>query len=103
MYEIDPSWLYLEFIVNPEPATASKLKECNEALSVFHKSEVSKFEPLSIHTNSLNNESFFVYGIIKKLIQKFQTLHSGSIKYSKIFSLAYGILRSIAPTVYKIC
>ncbi|KAL4432700.1 hypothetical protein ABPG74_011521 [Tetrahymena malaccensis] len=101
-YDIDPSWFYLEFIVNPEKETIERIKQNNEILSKESKSKEVTFQPEPINITNKNAETFYIYGIIKEIVDNFQTNYKFSINNAENISFIYSISRALIPLIYKI-
>ncbi|KAL4479117.1 hypothetical protein ABPG72_008947 [Tetrahymena utriculariae] len=101
-YDIDPSWFYLEFIVNPEKETIQRIKENNEILHKESKTKDFTFQPEPINITNKNTETFYIYGIIKEIVDNFQTNYKFSINNAENISFIYSVTRALIPLIYKI-
>lgn len=101
MYDIDLSWFYIEFIVNPEKLTAEKLRANNEILSVFNKQTNTKFNVEPIHICTQETELFNIFGVIKELISIFQLKNKRAIKFVKTIARAFSLVSVCIPIIYK--
>ncbi|EAS06078.1 transmembrane protein, putative (macronuclear) [Tetrahymena thermophila SB210] len=101
-YDIDPSWFYLEFIVDPEQETIKKIKQNNEILSKESKQKDFTFQPEPINITNKNTETFYIYGVIKEIVDNFQMIYKFSIDNAENISFVYSVSRALIPLIYKI-